>query len=103
MSTAPTNTLIQILEAALDLIDTPGNDFTWSSWDDAAEARREITACIQNLQAGQRPEKEDISVLFAPTGPLHELSLSSGWADTFTKLASQYDKVEPLLWKPSED
>jgi hypothetical protein len=33
-------------------------------------------------------------VLFAPTGPLQELSLSSGWADDFLKLASRFDATQ---------
>ena len=35
---------------------------------------------------------EDISMQFAPTGPLQEISLSNGWSEIYLKLAEQYDK-----------
>lgn len=47
------------------------------------------------------PERVDVGVLFAPTGPLQEVSLSSGWAELFLKVSEKYDRVEKLLWKNS--
>jgi len=32
-------------------------------------------------------------VLFAPTGPIQEVSLSSGWGDAFLKIAEQFDRA----------
>lgn len=36
-------------------------------------------------------------LLFAPTGSLQEVSLSSGWAETFLKVAERYEEVEATL------
>ena len=36
----------------------------------------------------------DMSVLFAATGPIQEVSLSSGWDDAFLKIAEQFDRAE---------
>ncbi|WP_242167108.1 MULTISPECIES: hypothetical protein [unclassified Pseudomonas] len=94
----PIGSLIHVLEAAIELISLPGNDFCWSSWEDEDQAKAELLGLVSVLRSGGLPKKLDVSVLFAVTGPLQELSLSSGWADTFLKVADKYDEVEALLW-----
>lgn len=94
----PVDGLILVLEAAIELISLPDNDFCWSRWDDAAQANGELLGMINMLNAGALPEKTSVSVLFAPTGPLQEVSLNSGWGEAFLRVASRYDEVEALLW-----
>lgn len=94
----PIESLIHVLEAAIELIGLPDNDFCWSSWEDEAQAKGELLGLISVLKSGGLPNRLDVAVLFAVTGPLQELSLSSGWANTFLKLADKYDDVEALLW-----
>ena len=97
----PLNGLVHVLESALELIALPDNDFCWSSWPNAEEATAEIESIIQLLQSGSIPEHLAVSILFAPTGPLQEVSMSSGWADAFLKIAEKFDEVEKLIWSPS--
>ncbi len=94
----PTESLIHVLESAIELISIPDNDFCWSSWNGEEEAKRELLGLISSIKNGELPEKVKIAVLFAPTGPLQEVSLSSGWAEAFLKIAEKYDEVEALLW-----
>lgn len=86
--------LIAVLEDAKRLVTVPGNDFAWSSWQDAEEALAELDAQIAMVRAGDRSKRLDLRVLFMVTGPLQELSLSSGWGDAFLKLAERFDRVE---------
>ncbi|UQS17627.1 hypothetical protein [Pseudomonas sp. HS6] len=90
--------LILILEAAVELVSIPDNDFCWSSWADELEAKTELQALIHTLKAGTLPERLTVALLFAPTGPLQELGMSSGWADTCLRVADKFDEVEALLW-----
>ncbi|MEQ1823176.1 MAG: hypothetical protein ABL949_11745 [Fimbriimonadaceae bacterium] len=83
--------VIQILVKIRALLLTPGNDFSWSSWQDADGAVREIDSLIGRLSAGDSVNDLSLTVLFAPTGPIQEVALSSGWADEFAKLADQFD------------
>ena len=89
MSTAAT--LLDIFQRARDLVARPENDFSWSSWRDADDALEEIDTILLRLQAGDVPDKVDMSILFAPTGPMQELALSSGWGNRFLGLASEFD------------
>ncbi len=91
-ATAPLATaasdLIGVLREARDLVARPDNDFTWSSWVDTDHALGEIDF----LLAAVRDRKSiSASVVFAPTGPLQELALSSGWGDAFLALADRFD------------
>jgi len=94
----PKEALIHVLESAIELVQIPDNDFSWSSWEDAEQATAEINKMISIINSGELPSRVDVAVIFAPTGPLQELSLSSGWSKPFLKVAEKYDQVERLLW-----
>lgn len=83
--------LIAVMKEARVFLARPENDFAWSSWDDATAALREIDGVIEHLQADNLPPRSDFTVLFLPTGPIQEVSLSSGWGDEFLKLAERFD------------
>ena len=68
----------------------PENDFSWSSWEDQKAALDEIDAHIEQVLAGVVP---NIHVLYAPTGPIQEVSLSSGWGHEFIALADRFDNA----------
>ena len=83
--------LIEVLADAQNFLVRPENDFGRSSWNDASEALREIDRLIAHLKAGSLPEPIVIKVLFAPTGPIQEVSISSGWGREFLVLANRFD------------
>lgn len=83
--------LLQVYLEARRLLLLPDNNFDWSGWDDAEEAVEEIDGIISRIRETQAPVMADI--LFLPTGPLQETSLSSGWGDEFCAVADQYDQA----------
>lgn len=85
--------LLDVLREARGLLALPGNDFVWSSWQDEDAALLELDTLIAALEAGRLPSRLDLSILFAPTGPIQEVSISSGWADEFLVLASRFDRA----------
>jgi len=85
--------LADIFERARDLVARPSNDFAWSSWRDANDALEEIDGILAELRAGRMADRLTMSVLFAPTGPMQELALSSGWGNRFLQLAAEYDET----------
>ena len=87
----PQQKLASVLREARSLLARPENDFAWSSWPDAGAALAELDGLIATLEAGRLPSRLAVSVLFAPTGPIQEVSLSSGWADEFLALAARWD------------
>jgi hypothetical protein len=84
------DTLLDVMLEARRLIALPDNDFSWSSFIDQEAALDEIDASIESLRAGDT-KTGGTGVLFLPTGPIQEVSLSSGWGDEFVALANRYD------------
>ena len=85
--------LIEVLDRAKELLALPGNDFVWSSWENAEQAWSEIDQFIDALANGNLLPRLDINVLFAPTGPIQDVSISSGWGDEFLTLAKRFDQA----------
>lgn len=83
--------LAAVLREARGLLAHPGNDFSWSSWETQADALAEIDRQITAVEAGRLPPEPDLAVLFAPTGPIQEVSVSSGWAEEFLEVADRFD------------
>jgi hypothetical protein len=83
--------LLLVLEEARELLAADDNDFTWSSWQDRDDALGEIDALLADVRSGILPSTLALYVLFAPTGPIQEVSLSSGWGDAFIELAERFD------------
>ena len=81
--------LIAVMRDARKLLALPENDFTWSSWEDQRAALAEMDDHIASLERGSVP---GLSVLFLPTGPIQEVSLSSGWGEEFLRLAERFDQ-----------
>jgi hypothetical protein len=84
--------LIDILKETRALVARDDNDFSWSSRMDQDHAIAEINSIIAELETGSVPKLE---VLFAPTGPIQEVSLSSGWGNEFLELSKRFDKEYP--------
>jgi hypothetical protein len=91
--------LIAVLLDARELLEKSENEFSWSSWQNADHAIGEINGLLQQLEAGQLPERIALEILFLPTGPLQDVSLSSGWGDEFLKLADIFDVI--MMFYPS--
>jgi hypothetical protein len=83
--------LIGLLEDTVSALRRPGNDFSRSDWKDETEALSEIDALIAQLRGGSVPGRLALQVLFAPTGPVQEVSVKSGWGKDFLSLARRFD------------
>jgi hypothetical protein len=85
--------LIGVLREAQGFLRRPNNDFVWSSWENAEEGLAEIEGYIRQVEEGDYSSELDMQVLFAPTGSLQELSISSGWGREFLDLAARFDRA----------
>lgn len=66
---------IEVLIARLMASEESG----WSAWTPGEVAKR--LSQFRGKQALASPEKLDLSVLLAPTGPIQEIAMSIGWHD----------------------
>jgi hypothetical protein len=86
--------LLAVLAEVRALLAAPGNDYTWSSFQDAESAAGELDSMIAAVRAGAVPSA--LTTLFAPTGPIQEVAISSGWGDRFLELADRFDAAYPV-------
>ena len=82
--------LISVIKESRKYLAREGNDFSWSPWNDKDHALAEIDSLLADLENGSIP---DLEFLFAPTGPIQEVSMSSGWSSEFLKLAQRFDEA----------
>ncbi len=94
--------LISVFEETRELLADPDNDFTWSSWVGCEDALSEMDGILSSLWCGVLPESLSMTVLYAPTGPIQEVSLSSGWGKAFLALAERFDEEMALAVASSE-
>jgi hypothetical protein len=90
--------LADVLRSTIELLSLAENDFSWSSWEDRNAAIAEVQSMLELVQRGSLPDRASLSVLFAPTGPIQEVSLSGGLAETFLKVAERFDHAEQKIW-----
>jgi hypothetical protein len=83
--------LTQILREARSFLARPSNDFAWSRWERADDALRELDRLIAAVEIGPLPERLGLTVLFAPTGSIQEVSINSGWSMEFLALSARFD------------
>ena len=85
--------MVSVLRETQAIFRRPENDFVWSEWDDANEAISEIESHIAAIERDDASMLWDLALLFAPTGSIQEVSLSSGWGDEFLSLAKRFDQA----------
>ncbi len=82
--------MLRVLAEVRELLAQPDNDYSWSSFLDNDAALEEIDAIVAEIQStGHAPLM--LRVLFAATGPIQEVAISSGWGDTFLLVADRFD------------
>ncbi len=86
--------LLEILADTRRMLALAENDFSWSSWEDAASALQELDNLTKEIADSEKPNFQTLDILFLPTGPVQEVSVSSGWGKKFLKLAARFDRVQ---------
>ena len=85
--------LISVLRRTQAILQNPANDFVLSGWRNAKEAVADIESHIARIQAEDRSKLFELRLLYAPTGNIQEVSVSSGWGSSFLVLAERFDKA----------
>lgn len=89
----PNADLIRLLRDVRRLLSLPDNNFIWSPWKGIQDATDEIDGLIGALEAGDGSVIDRLETLFAPTGAIQEVSVSSGWDQEFLELADRFDGI----------
>jgi hypothetical protein len=91
--TAEQTELVAVLLEARKLLALPKNDYAWSSWRDFEHASTEIDDHVEKIKNGNYSTLFTVEGLFAATGPIQEVSVSSGWGQPFLDLSNRFDQA----------
>jgi hypothetical protein len=83
--------VLAILRETRARLARPDNNFDWSGWEDGEAALNEIDSLIASIRTGALADPTQVAWLFAPTGPIQEVSASSGWGDVCLELAKRIE------------
>jgi hypothetical protein len=83
--------LIEILLEVRCHIDLPTTNVIWSRFKDVEETLEYLDSCVESLRQENESALDDLMLLFAPTGSLQEISISSGWGNEFIEILSKFD------------
>ena len=83
--------IIDILDEIIYIIECNDTDVTWSGYDNVDEVIAELNDHKSRLARNDLSGRWRLELIFAPTGPLQEISISSGWDDRFLSLAKRFD------------
>jgi hypothetical protein len=87
--------LMAVLSEVIGLLRRPDANAAWSKYEVhelASMLEDHLTRLAAGSPVGERM-LSDLRFLFAPTGPLQETSISSGWGDRFLDLAARFDRA----------
>lgn len=86
------NPLIKELNKIIDLYRLPNMDTSDSIYDSEEAAVNDMRDIISALQHGDFGVLDRLIFLFAPKGPVQEISLGNGWPDTYIGIANRVDR-----------
>jgi ADP-ribose pyrophosphatase YjhB (NUDIX family) len=85
--------LVNVLRETKSLLALPQNDFAWSSWSDQQAALDALDGFITAVETDAPFDLSNLNLLFAPTGDIQEVSISSGWGKIFCAVAERFDRA----------
>jgi hypothetical protein len=85
--------MVEVLTEARAALARPGNDYAWTRWRDGDAALVEIDEIVRRLSHDELDDVVRLTVLFAPTGPIQEVSVASGWGEEFLDIAARFDSA----------
>lgn len=68
----------------------------WSKYEHIEELIAEIEVIAVTLESKDRTALLQVHNMFAPTGPLQEISITNGWGKVFLELSERVDNLIAL-------
>jgi len=85
------NNVIKVLKKTKAIIKNTTIDVAWSQFESEEEVIEALDEQMEKLISHDFSTIWDLILLFAPTGSLQEISISSGWGDEYLTLAFEFD------------
>jgi hypothetical protein len=90
---SPVQDVIDILNEVIRIIESGEANVTWPGYGTVDDALLDLADHIDRLAQNDLSKRKELEILFAPTGALQEISLSSGWSEQFLSMAERFDRA----------
>jgi hypothetical protein len=84
-------TLVDVLKGCRELAQA-SEDSIWSSTG-VPEIVAILDRGIESLERGAELNRDELKLLFAPTGALQETSMDNGWSNEYLLLSAKFDRL----------
>jgi len=74
---------ICLIKEIIEIIQLPNTNTKFSEWDNPTQAINHFNQILEN---NDKKAIAELKIIFAPTGSLQDLAISSGWADKYNRL-----------------
>ncbi len=85
--------LREVLQQMKKLVERSGES-DWTPFT-PVEVSTDLDIAISQLERGEALDGDHLKMLFAPTGPLQEISMSNDWTKEYLALSSKFDDLIP--------
>ncbi len=87
--------LVALLEKVKELVDN-SEESIWAGLS-PAEIGMDLTIAIEALRNTEAVDRAQLQMHFAPSGPLQETAMMSGWTDEYMELSNRFDLLIELI------
>jgi hypothetical protein len=87
------DSVVRVLEDVLKIVETRTQNVDWAGgwWDEAGDMVADLRDHLSRLRRADTSRMDELRTLFLPTGPLQDVSISSGWGTRYVELAARFD------------
>lgn len=72
---------------------TPDTDLAWTRYRNVNEVTEMLDQFDERIQKHDTAALDELALLFAPTAPFQEISISNGWSEEFLNIAKLFDRT----------
>lgn len=85
--------VVDVLELIIEKLESPETNILHSSFNTKEDIISELNSHIFKLLNENFSNIEELSILFAPTSDLQEISIDSGWGQMFLTISKRFDSA----------
>jgi hypothetical protein len=87
--------ITSLIKEIIEIIQLPSTNTDFSEWDTPLDAVNHFNRILKELESdgGKTTAIAKLKIIFAPTGSLQDLAISSGWGNEYLDLAEKFDHL----------
>jgi hypothetical protein len=86
--------LVEIIDELLTIVRSSRQDLNWQpDYDNEGDLIEDLRDHAERMRRGDSSRLPELSYVLLPTGALNEIAFSSGWGESYVRLANRFDEI----------